>query len=367
MRHQILSMLCETAIAEGTIHEYDPQPQIAALKQLFMTPEEIPTVKLQEVMTTANFPLLFATVLSRKLYDQYKLRPSGWKDWVHHDTTPDFRDVDRFRVTRVGTLYQRGEKGEAEATHIDEGMIHYGVSEFARQFDISWRVIVNDDLGFIRQTIAEMVNAAISFEDSFVSALYDNAVTQFWLTALGAGYAGTGRLTGANLAIGINAMRTRADPSGRPMNPPGIWLIIPPELELQTLTILNSTLMPGVATNDVNMVKTFIRGYKVDPYITTAAPNIPWYLVADESTNIYTVTVARLEGWGDAPKMWMRASDRLPMSPTGTLGPADAWMGSFDTKDIEFEVEDIIGGWDNALYVGVTDFRGIYYSNGTTP
>jgi hypothetical protein len=26
-----------------------------------------------------------------------------------------------------------------------------------------------------------------------------------------------------------------------------------------------------------------------------------------------------------------------------------------------------VGGWDAATYVGVTDFRGIYYSNGTTP
>jgi hypothetical protein len=42
-------------------------------------------------------------------------------------------------------------------------------------------------------------------------------------------------------------------------------------------------------------------------------------------------------------------------------------MGSFATGDIEFMVEDIVGGWDDAVYVGVTDPRGIYWSSGTTP
>ena len=42
-------------------------------------------------------------------------------------------------------------------------------------------------------------------------------------------------------------------------------------------------------------------------------------------------------------------------------------MGSFETGDIEYLVQDVIGGWDDATYVGVTDFRGIYYSAGTTP
>ena len=47
--------------------------------------------------------------------------------------------------------------------------------------------------------------------------------------------------------------------------------------------------------------------------------------------------------------------------------PAPFNLGDFHTGDIEFSVDDVIGGWDNATYVGVSDFRGIYYSNGTTP
>lgn len=47
--------------------------------------------------------------------------------------------------------------------------------------------------------------------------------------------------------------------------------------------------------------------------------------------------------------------------------PAGFLMGSFATGDIEYAVEDVIGGWDDASYGGVVDFRGLYYSSGTTP
>ena len=106
----------------------------------------------------------------------------------------------------------------------------------------------------------------------------------------------------------------------------------------------------------------FTTNVYVDPYIATAAPNVPWYLFADPS-EIPTVTVARLEGM-PGPIVAKKASDIQRMFGTA---PAAFLMGSFATGDIEYMVEDVVGGWDDAALVGVTDFRGIYYSSGTTP
>jgi hypothetical protein len=47
--------------------------------------------------------------------------------------------------------------------------------------------------------------------------------------------------------------------------------------------------------------------------------------------------------------------------------PAAFTMGSFATGDIEYMVEDVIGGWADAADVGVADFRAVLYSSGTTP
>jgi len=46
--------------------------------------------------------------------------------------------------------------------------------------------------------------------------------------------------------------------------------------------------------------------------------------------------------------------------------PAAFLMGDHGTGNIVHGVHDVYGGWDDATYAGVTDYRGIYYSSGTT-
>jgi len=359
-------MLCETSLALGEAYQYDSQPQIQALKTLFGADgSSQDSLRVSEALTTANFPLLFGTVLSRRLMDQYALVMGSWRDYTFADTTPDFRVVDRFRTTRPGTLLQRGEMGESEVTPITETVIQYGVSEFARTFEVSWRVLVNDDLGALNRVIGEMVDAAKTFEDSFVSALYDNATSQAAMIALGAQYAGTARISEAALETGVNAMRTRTDSDGNRIAPSGLYLVVPPESEIAVLRILESEKTPASDFNAPNVVRRYIQGYRIDPYIQTAPGAVPWYLFAAPSSQFNTVTVARLDSYGDGPQLYLRASDRLPLSPTGTVGAAQAWGGSWMSKAIEIEVEDIIGGWDDSTYVGITNPLGLYYSDGT--
>jgi hypothetical protein len=350
------------ALVESHAKKTGIAERLTALKELGYTWDEMSPSKLEEVMTTAHFTYYFGDAISRAFYSDYQYKAGSWRQYTYADTAPDFRDVDRFRMTEPETLVLRREKAEAHATYITDSEISWGVDEFARQFDVSWRTIQNDDLGKIRETPQRMLRAALRFEDEWVSNLYDNAVTQATLVALGAPFAGTGRLTAANLAIGINAMMVRTDAGGNQMNINRIHLVIPPVLRIQARTILESVLMAGVATNDKNVLNDFIAGVHVDPYITTAGINVPWYLFADPS-EIPTVTVGRLNGF-EAPFVYMKRSDIQMVSGSA---PAAFLMGSFGTGDIEFAVEDIIGGDDDASYVGVTDHRGLYYSSGTTP
>jgi hypothetical protein len=141
-----------------------------------------------------------------------------------------------------------------------------------------------------------------------------------------------------------------------------IHLVIPPVLLIQAQTILESVLVAGVATNDKNVLARYIAGIHVDPYIGFTSPNVPWYLFADPA-EVPVVTVARLAGV-PGPWTYMKASD---VRIINGAAPAPFTLGSFATGDIEYAVEDVIGGWDDASYTGVTDFRGLYYSSGTTP
>lgn len=360
--NKVLRWIEEFALAEkdtGAIAEAELGKRVEALRAMrdydYMTPSQF-----QEAMTTAHFVNYFGDAISRAFYKDYEYDGGAWQNYCYMDTVPDFRDVDRFRMSEPGTLYLRREKAEMKATYITDSVTSYGVEEYARQFDVSWRTIMNDDLGKIKETPARMANAARRWLDAWVSALYDNAVTQASLVALGAVYSGTGRLTAANLAIGLNAMMQRVDAQGNQMNINRVHLVIPKVLQIQAADILKDLLSYGGPGG--NVLGEFVASVQVDPYIGFAAPNVPWYLIADPS-EIPTVTVARLQGW-PGPVVTMKKSDIQLV--TGQA-PSAFMMGSFATGDIEFGVEDVIGGWDDATYVGVTDFRGIYYSSGTTP
>ena len=318
-----------------------------------------------EAMTTAHFATYFGDALDRMFYDAYEWKQGSWKQYTYADTVPDFRDVDRGRMSQPETLSRRREKAEMKATYVEADWIHYGVEEYAKQFDVPWQTLLNDDLGEIQRTPARMLDAAVRFEDAFVSALYDNATTQATAIAAGVVYGGTGRLTAANLAIGINAMYQRVDAAGNPIQIRRIHLVIPPVLQIQMADILGDLLSYGGPGGNVLMNFINKNDVHVDPYITCGiggALNIPWYLFADPS-EIPVVTVARLRGV-PGPATFGKLSDIRMMS--GSM-PAQFLLGSFATGDIEYGVESIIGGWDDAAWVGVTDFRGLYYSNGTTP
>ncbi|MBU0846491.1 hypothetical protein KKH23_04825 [Patescibacteria group bacterium] len=341
--------------------------RVGALREMFGNWRNMNSRQFQEVMTTAHFADYFADTLSRAFYADYQYKDFSWKDYTYADEVPDFRDVDRYRMTEPGTLFRRREKAEAKTTYIDDSVVSYGVEEYARQFDVSWQTIMNDDLGKIRETPRRMANAAARWLGGWVSALYDNATTQAYFSGtLGAPWYGTGRLTYANLAVGVNAMFQRTDAGlaggGNRISIQKVWLVIPPLLRIQADTILQSILAAGVATNDKNVLPQFIAGVRVDPYITTSGDDVPWYLFADPS-EIPSVTVARLRGWPGAVVV-QKQSDIAMIQGTA---PAPFLMGSFATGDIEYMVEDVIGGWDNANLVGVTDYNGMYYSSGTTP
>jgi len=334
-------------------------PQVLALRDLGRRGRSMHPVEFQEVMTTAHFTSYFADAISRAFYDDYQYDVGSWQDYVYPDVAPDFRDVSRMRMSEPGTLGKRREKAPHQTTYVTETEINYSVEEYSEQFDVSWRTIINDDLGKIKETPQRMVSASKRWLDEYVSALYDNATTIAGLTALGAVYFGTGRLTAANLAIGLNAMMQRTDVNGNQMNINRVWLVIPKVLQIQAADILQDLLAYGGAGG--NVLHQFVAGVRVDPYIGFAGANVPWYLFADPS-EVPTVTLLRMQGW-PGPISFMKRSD---IQMIGGSAPGAFTMGSAATGNIEFFVEDVCGGWDDATYVGVTDFRGIYLSNGTT-
>ncbi len=321
---------------------------------------------LREAMVVGDFPLYFARTISRAVYARYNYRMGEWRDYTFADQLPDYTAGDRFRFTEFDTLELRREKEEAYSGYIDEDEVTIAVEDYAKQIDFSNRIFVNDDLGAFNNVVSKMGDSARRFEDFYVSALYDNAFTQAALVILGANYSGTGRLTTANLAIGWNAFAVRVDARGNNIQIRPTYLVIPPILHLAASAILESEKIAELATNSNNPLRGKLQT-REDPYIATAAPDVPWYLFAAPA-DVPGVSVVRMSG-RPGPRLYAKAPDKIPMTESGGLGVGNWRDGSYLTGDIELMVETTIGSRNDsaAVMVGVTDANGIYYSSGTTP
>lgn len=347
------------AFAESSLAP-QAQQRIIALKNIRDGYKRMDGDTLRETMTTAHFADYFADAISRKFYEMYELKVGNWLNYTYPDEAVGFRPVKRFRSSQPGTLYRRREKAEPKPTHIQMTKIEMEVDEYARQFDVSWRALHDDDLAEIAKVPERMFESAKRWADEFVSNLYDNATTQATLAGLGAPWAITGRLNVPNLAIAINALKQRTDAQGNRIQITDAWLVIPDILEIQAQQILRDLISYGGANS--NVLSGFIKGYYTDPYIATSGPDVPWYIFGDPK-RIPVVSVLRMQGW-TGPVVF---ADSSSMRLVSGSAPSAFTSGSFATGDIQFAVEDIMGGWDDPSYVGVTDFRGLLYSSGTTP
>lgn len=329
--------------------------------------QDIHSSTLREALVVGDFPLYFNRVLSRAVYNRYEFQRGTWRDYTLREDLPDYTTAERFRFDEPERPERRSEKEEAYATYFTETRVQIGLDDYAKQMDFSRRIFINDDLGAFNNIAMKLGDSAAMFEDFFVSALYDNALSQAAMIALGANYAITGRLTTANLAIAWNAFTQRQDGRGNPLAIRPVFLVIPPILELTAEAILESTHIAELATNSKNVLQGRVQ-IKIDPYIAFAVPNVPWYLFAEPSS-VPGVSVTRWTGRPNGPELSALAPDKVPMTRTMGLGTPSLLNGSFLTGDIEIQVETTIGGRTDDLgtLVGITDPNGLLYSSGTTP
>jgi len=261
------------------------------------------------------------------------------------------------RTTEFGDLIRRDEKGEAAKESLSQTEVSMHVEEYAKAFGLSWRAIVNDDLGEIARFPNKLLKAAVRFENKFVSALYDNATSQAAMVALGSNYYQALSATAANLMTAWEAFMEKTDAKGNPISVTPKYLVTHPTKKLVWQEIL-----AGIDVSNNLLAKRATAGlleWVGDPYM---GDTNDWWLFADPS-EIPSVTVLRLRGY-ETPRVYLKAADMVPFSGQGAAGQPSWLTGNFEHGEIEFQVLDVIGGWDDSTYEGITDYFGVFYSNG---
>lgn len=366
---QVLQMVLEFAVedARARLTPHDFNARSRALQSAYNVLDSTinPTVnhsiesrQMMEAMSIADFPTYFGNIISRAFYADYPLRVGRWATYTTPDESPDFRSVERGRLSEFGTLHRRMDRGETTMDHLEESWLNYAVEEYSNAFGLSWRIIVNDDMQQVQRFPQKLLNAALRFEDTYVNSRWDNATTRAALTALGANYTAALAFTVEGIISAWEKFAARTTPDGHPLNITPRYLVAHPTKQLKAQEIL-----AGIDVSASNSTIRATRGlleFVPDPYLSNPAH---WYLMADPS-ELATITVLRMRGY-DRPRVYMKAPNMVPFTPGGGPSGSPSWMmGDFEHGEIEFMVHDIIGSWDDATYVGLTDYHGIFWSSG---
>lgn len=323
--------------------------------------------KLEEVMTSADFTYALQEFVQRQMIPGYEAKHFDFELFIKPDTTPNYLPVTRYqRRGELEDLEYVGEKGEPRPGSVpDATKRQFQVYIFAKQFDFSMQALINDDLGYFNDLAMAMGRAARRSLEKYVSRMLWNAVTLARLVGLGALYSTTGRLTSARISTARMAFNQRVDDRGNPIAAALKFIVHHAGLVDTVRTIRQSQLVPELATNAANVVAGDFVPIE-DPYVAGAAPNLPWFGIADWRLNgIVGFTLARRQGV-PAPMLLRKRSDIESItSLTGAGAAAPPILGDFHTGNVVVKVHDEWGTYINEVEGNLFDYRGAYYSSGT--
>jgi hypothetical protein len=330
--------------------------------------------KMEEVMTSSDFTYAIGTFVSRRMEPAYNEKRFEFEQFVSMDTTPNYLAVQRYqRKAALDDLEWTGEKDEARpGSYVDATPRSFQVEDWQKQFDFSFRALVNDDLGYFDDCATEMGISARRTLEKFVSRMLTNATSIARLVGLGALYATTGRLTSARVSTARMGFNQRTDARANPINTTLRYIIHHPGLVDTVRVIRASQLVPELATNAANVIAGDFVPVE-DPYMAGTAPNLPWYALSDyRRDNIKPLILARRQGMAQ-PVIVRKASDVQGFSSLSGGGGAVSipFIGDFATNNVVVKVWDTFGTYidpgDNTHNGNLYDYRGAYYSSGTAP
>lgn len=312
-----------------------------------------PMYRLQEAMSTSDFPLLFGDVLDRQLLGMYQEWPTAWPQIARRSTVRDFRTVKRFTTDGAeGILPEVGQGGEYTEAAISEGVYQYAVKKYGRRVPFLWETFINDDLDGLRSTPERIAKSARMSEERFATELYaDTTGPDATFFAVGNG----NLLTGAESALSVDSLQAaftliwaQRDADGNPIFTGTMRLVVPPALAVVARNILNMTELRVTQANNQLITRNWVAGELADlvinpwlPIITTTGTvgATAWYLFADPGVGRPAVEVGFLRG-NESPALFLKSPNAVRLGG----GLAAAEDGSFETDGIDYKVRHVFGG-----------------------
>lgn len=220
------------------------------------------------------FPNILANVGHKALMKGYNEVPATFQYWTSKGSNPDFKPSTRVGLGAADELLPMTEMGDFKSSETTDMGQQTTVHTFGREWTLTRKSIINDDLSVLarlpaaygaaaRRTINKQAYDLLTKGSSIFTSAHKNS--------------GTGTLSIASLKAAKAAMSKQKDPSGKMyLNIQPVYLIVPAELEVEAATLIASAVDP---TKNNAYPNPFANRLTVvaDPNIED--PNA-WYLAA---------------------------------------------------------------------------------------
>jgi hypothetical protein len=248
--------------------------------------------ELKESGSTSDFPNILGNVMYRSLIDWAKTVPSAWREYSALGDLTDFRPATRIVGYESEDLLAVGEDGGYQDSKLADAAYTVQLGTYGRAFSINRNVIINDDLGYIKQQPKRWGRAAARAIATFVAqTLLEGNGACFDGDALfhnnHSNLGGATALSAATVQTAISALQKQTVLGVFHSVTPK-WLLIPTALQWTARQILNSAIIVAAAgaTPATGAITTIgnantlqgALGIIIDPYLTSTTA---YYVLAD--------------------------------------------------------------------------------------
>ncbi|HET7767703.1 MAG TPA: Mu-like prophage major head subunit gpT family protein, partial [Chloroflexota bacterium] len=280
--------------------------------------------------------------MTKRLVRDYRGQEQTWRKFAAVAELANFKSQDRVRLHDFSSLSTVAEGAAYTNLAWDDSREAYAPAKRGNLVVVTREAILNDDLRAIRRIPQKLARAAAITINEFVYGLFTGNPTmadgsKVFDDGVQTTHAnrGTAVLSSTALQAAITSMMKQTDTAGKRLNLKPKYLLVPADLLFTALTIVNSTLVPGSANNDANVLQGAVEPIPVAQFTDAT----DWYLIC-EPEDIESLEVGFVGG---------REDPELLLQDAPLLGQV------FTNDQMTFKVRWEFGGaW--------LDYRGAFWS-----
>jgi hypothetical protein len=307
--------------------------------------------RVQEAMTTSDFPVLLGVSYGRELLTEYQGITPVWQQFSARVENPNFKEHSLVEILGgLAGLELVPEATEYPARKVDESSKKFRVRKRGAVIPLTWEVFINDELGAFRGLPNRLAVAARETEDIVtVDALLNPSRTglntQFFRAANGNAPTAL-PLTRENVRTALAGIKARKVDGDRPLTfgTEKPVLLVPQALEEQARIItapvtVRSTDSDGNTIEETNQLGSLVN-VVVDPWldVRNTGPNAAttWFILPAPSAPRKGLVTAFLRGHGN-PDLRVK-SDAGARPGGGIIAPEE---GSFGDDTVSYRVRHV--------------------------